>query len=102
MQVSSPMNINTIQTFMGMQTDTNITHFREEQNGDIVCFHIDSCDRCNAEMVGANPITFIKKSVGKMKGLMLVCGLDPTDVVEEGGCNDAGEVLCMACHAKEQ
>ena len=75
----------------------------------IECFRIDTCDHCQCPIMGANPITLDGKGMRKelhraeeMASILRIMlnKVQATGLPDEGGCTDAGDVVCPSCHEK--
>ena len=65
--------------------------------GDIEIFAIERCDCCDAEVRGANPITIVKPQFGILS-MVRDQHIFKSNVVDEGGCDDDGNLVCPACY----
>lgn len=73
--------------------------YRVESNGDITVMVIDNCDHCGCECEGANSVTFVKPRKWFMD-LLVMRKIGKTEVYDESGCTEDGDVVCPSCYAK--
>ncbi len=98
MRISSPVNLTVLAHFKN--GGEGYSHFRKNEDGSVDMFVEETCDTCGTKCVGANPMTFTAASVGKMVGLFLIAGLEPSTAECDIYANEEGGYECEWCPSK--
>jgi hypothetical protein len=98
-------NINTTLAFSAVLVRFAPDHgkraYRLEANGDVTLLVLDACDHCGCDCEGANAVTIVKPAkfiLERLEARVANGFMVKTDVTDESGCNDAGDVVCPRCY----